>query len=518
MNKTLGRNIVLFRKKFNMTQAELAEKMSVTYQTISNWERGVSFPDVESIGKLCEIFYVSADELFGLKTQQTIRNSSIVRKKKPSVAYYSEKAKSAKILTELTITMIVSFLLFWLLNNGLISGVFGVILYFISTPIFLLSLIGTVIFLFIAKIYSKNKVFLALYLVFLVGFIVFALVGINSYIKLLNANLVGNESIEILKDILSDNKTGNVLMIISSVCYYVSSVLMYFVFKDKSKEQLNFKFIIAYFALVIIDMLFVFVLKYTLDFLFVISLALLVYIKKDKTVEIPYYTDSEIIKDVENEKILKAKYAQELMPSSSSGIADKNRYIAEVEYDYQPYKIKISLSDIFSGYSLTAILFILIFLSLVLSLSGGLFTVGEIVVFLGIFPSLFYLFSFMFKKGGDIKVLNLSFLIAQIISLVIQNLIFMENLTYSFLGSSFMIIAVIIQLFSVSYFVVFYKTENENLWIKLSLVFINLILTGLLIIVALTNEDIKLGMLFIVLMLNMITTFIAGVKRENRLE
>ena len=46
-----------------MTQLELAEKMGVTDKAVSKWERDLSFPDVNSIPKLAEIFDVTVDEL-----------------------------------------------------------------------------------------------------------------------------------------------------------------------------------------------------------------------------------------------------------------------------------------------------------------------------------------------------------------------------------------------------------------------------------------------------------------------
>ncbi|HHF7056679.1 helix-turn-helix domain-containing protein [Streptococcus mutans] len=46
-----------------MTQLELAEKMRVTDKVVSKWERDLSFPDINSIPKLAEIFEVSVDDL-----------------------------------------------------------------------------------------------------------------------------------------------------------------------------------------------------------------------------------------------------------------------------------------------------------------------------------------------------------------------------------------------------------------------------------------------------------------------
>ena len=51
-----------------MTQLDLAERMGVTDKAVSKWERDLSFPDINSIPKLAEIFEVSVDELMQVKT------------------------------------------------------------------------------------------------------------------------------------------------------------------------------------------------------------------------------------------------------------------------------------------------------------------------------------------------------------------------------------------------------------------------------------------------------------------
>ena len=71
-NNIIGENIVKFRKQQNMTQADLANKLSFTYQTISSWERGISTPDVDTLTNLCQIFNVSMDELCGIQKNVTV--------------------------------------------------------------------------------------------------------------------------------------------------------------------------------------------------------------------------------------------------------------------------------------------------------------------------------------------------------------------------------------------------------------------------------------------------------------
>lgn len=59
----LGNKIVNLRKKNNLSQEELAEKVGVTRQTISKWELEETTPDIKQAKALSKIFKVSLDEL-----------------------------------------------------------------------------------------------------------------------------------------------------------------------------------------------------------------------------------------------------------------------------------------------------------------------------------------------------------------------------------------------------------------------------------------------------------------------
>ena len=66
---TIGQNIAYFRKQKNMTQEELAEKMSVTAQAISKWECDASYPDIITVQALSKTLGVSVTELLeGIST------------------------------------------------------------------------------------------------------------------------------------------------------------------------------------------------------------------------------------------------------------------------------------------------------------------------------------------------------------------------------------------------------------------------------------------------------------------
>lgn len=64
MKKT-GRNICDLRQKNNMTQLELADHLGISYQAVSNWERGNSMPDISKLPELAELFHVTVDTLLG---------------------------------------------------------------------------------------------------------------------------------------------------------------------------------------------------------------------------------------------------------------------------------------------------------------------------------------------------------------------------------------------------------------------------------------------------------------------
>ena len=59
----IGRFIAECRKKVNLTQMELAEKLFVTDRAVSKWERGISMPDSSLMLELCKILQISVNEL-----------------------------------------------------------------------------------------------------------------------------------------------------------------------------------------------------------------------------------------------------------------------------------------------------------------------------------------------------------------------------------------------------------------------------------------------------------------------
>ena len=58
-----GKIIKEIRKKYNLTQKDLADKYHVTYQAVSKWENGKNMPDVTILKEISNDFNVSLDDL-----------------------------------------------------------------------------------------------------------------------------------------------------------------------------------------------------------------------------------------------------------------------------------------------------------------------------------------------------------------------------------------------------------------------------------------------------------------------
>jgi len=57
-SKLIGNRIASVRKKNNLSQAELAQKVSISAQAVGKWERGESMPDIITLNRLAEILGV----------------------------------------------------------------------------------------------------------------------------------------------------------------------------------------------------------------------------------------------------------------------------------------------------------------------------------------------------------------------------------------------------------------------------------------------------------------------------
>ena len=92
---SVAKNITLHRKKLNLTQAQLAEKLNYSDKAVSKWERGESVPDLYVLKQIADFYGVTIDLLISEPSTA-----------KPKPAYSKSKFR--------TIVAVCSTMLVWL--------------------------------------------------------------------------------------------------------------------------------------------------------------------------------------------------------------------------------------------------------------------------------------------------------------------------------------------------------------------------------------------------------------------
>ena len=74
------------RTSKNMTQMTLADTLGVSFQAVSNWERGNAMPDIGKLPDLCNILGISFEELVGEKSKVTENVQKVMNDQNTRVA------------------------------------------------------------------------------------------------------------------------------------------------------------------------------------------------------------------------------------------------------------------------------------------------------------------------------------------------------------------------------------------------------------------------------------------------
>ena len=69
MNRPLNENIKLLRVQHHLSQVDVAKRLSVSKQCVSNWENDNVLPSIDMLGKLADLFGVSTDFLLGRSSE-----------------------------------------------------------------------------------------------------------------------------------------------------------------------------------------------------------------------------------------------------------------------------------------------------------------------------------------------------------------------------------------------------------------------------------------------------------------
>ena len=90
----LGKQIYELRKKANLSQEQLAEKVGVSRQTISKWESCQSYPDFQRLVLLSDYFGLTLDELVRDIDVQEVREKNLNNEKLSSIYSDMNEAKN----------------------------------------------------------------------------------------------------------------------------------------------------------------------------------------------------------------------------------------------------------------------------------------------------------------------------------------------------------------------------------------------------------------------------------------
>lgn len=76
---TVGESIQKCRKELGLSQEELGQKLFVSRQTVSQWEKDQTVPTIDNLVRLKEVFGVSVDEILGIvKKKEMVRNEQSI--------------------------------------------------------------------------------------------------------------------------------------------------------------------------------------------------------------------------------------------------------------------------------------------------------------------------------------------------------------------------------------------------------------------------------------------------------
>jgi len=100
LKKIIGKNIQDYRKLFNLSQTELAEKINYSDKAVSKWERGESLPDVLVLKEIADIFEITVNDLLGYET------------KKKKISYFKRIVQNKLLLLLLSVGLV------WLVSTA----------------------------------------------------------------------------------------------------------------------------------------------------------------------------------------------------------------------------------------------------------------------------------------------------------------------------------------------------------------------------------------------------------------
>ena len=103
----IGKFIAKCRKEQNFTQANLAEKLGITNQAVSKWEKGKSMPDASLMLELCQLLKISVNELLNgekiiMKDYKKIAEQNLIELEKQKEMADKKLLTTARVLATMS--------------------------------------------------------------------------------------------------------------------------------------------------------------------------------------------------------------------------------------------------------------------------------------------------------------------------------------------------------------------------------------------------------------------------------
>ena len=100
-------NLKRIRKENNLSQEQLADKLNVSRQSVSKWESGLAYPEMDKVLQICKMFDLSMDELLN----QNVKEVNDEKKNKVEINKYIDSflnfiSKSYDMLNSMTRTQV----------------------------------------------------------------------------------------------------------------------------------------------------------------------------------------------------------------------------------------------------------------------------------------------------------------------------------------------------------------------------------------------------------------------------
>lgn len=133
---SFGNNVVYYRKKLKITQEALADMLYVSRQTVSRWETDSTFPDVDMLIRLCELFDTDMDTLVRGDAESMDKSSeneenTVPEQEEvlPTPGFERHEAETSRFAISIALgTVLIIFGVALLLFTGFISELLGVTL------------------------------------------------------------------------------------------------------------------------------------------------------------------------------------------------------------------------------------------------------------------------------------------------------------------------------------------------------------------------------------------------------